>query len=168
VNLPFSGIRRCGPPPPGSRGPELIPNVFGTASGRRTGTRSLAPYGQKGYTPSVSKSTGPYQPTAPEALIVFFIQVLVPAIAGWGVTAAPDSILLAPLCCLAMMPYLLRPKLRACRLFSRFAYLAFISIFLFDLASLWIHFSNPRMLLNFTLAMSPTLLFGHLVFRKRT
>lgn len=142
--------------------------MFGTASGRRTGTRSLAPYGQKGYTPSVSKSTGPYQPTAPEALIVFFIQVLVPAIAGWGVTAAPDSILLAPLCCLAMMPYLLRPKLRACRLFSRFAYLAFISIFLFDLASLWIHFSNPRMLLNFTLAMSPTLLFGHLVFRKRT
>ena len=67
-----------------------------------------------------------------------------------------------------MMPYLLRPKLRAGRLFSRFAYLAFISIFLFDLASLWIHFSNPGMLLNFTLVLSPTLFFGHFVFRDRT
>ena len=100
--------------------------------------------------------------------MVFFIQALVPQMAGWGVRAVPDSILFAPLCCLAMMPYLLEPKLRACRLLSRFAYLAFISLFLFDLASLWIYFSNPGMLLNFTLAVSPTLLFGYFVFRHRT
>lgn len=88
-----------------------------------------------------------------------------PAIFNWSHLFSPDSIWVAPLCCLAMVPYLIEPGYRACRLLSRFAYLAFISLFIFDLASLWLYFSNPGQLLSFTIAVSPTLLFGHFVFR---
>ncbi len=98
---------------------------------------------------------------------MFAIQLVIPAILNWSPNYAPDTVWVAPFCCLAMVPYLMEPKLRACRLISRFAYLAFISLFLFDLASLWIYLSRPGMLLSFALIISPTLLFGHLVFRNQ-
>ena len=44
-----------------------------------------------------------------EAIIVVAIQSIVPALLDWGLHFAPDSIQLAPLCCVALLPYLVAP-----------------------------------------------------------